>query len=77
MRTILGIAVCMLWALFAGAAGAQQRGPAQGNELPERDILNAGTVTVIRARPSSLVRIPTSVIWRSARLTLSGAVPPP
>ena len=49
MRTILGIAVCMLWALFAGAAGAQQRGPAQGNELPERDILNAGTVTVITA----------------------------
>ena len=49
MRTILGIAVCMLWALFAGAASAQQRGPAQGNELPERDILNAGTVTVITA----------------------------
>ena len=49
MRTILGIAVCMLWALFAGAAGAQQRGPAQGSELPERDILNAGTVTVITA----------------------------
>jgi uncharacterized protein len=49
MRTILGIAVCMLWALFAGAAGAQQRGPAPGNELPERDILNAGTVTVITA----------------------------
>jgi TRAP-type uncharacterized transport system substrate-binding protein len=39
----------MLWALFAGAAGAQQRAPAQGNELPERDLLNAGTVTVITA----------------------------
>ena len=36
-------------ALFAGAAGAQQRAPAQGNELPERDLLNAGTVTVITA----------------------------
>jgi len=49
MRAILGVAVCMLWALFAGAAGAQQRAPAQGNELPERDLLNAGTVTVITA----------------------------
>ena len=37
MRAIVGVAVCMLWALFAGAAGAQQRAPAQGNELPERD----------------------------------------
>ena len=49
MRAIVGAAVCMLWALFAGAAGAQQRTPAQGNELPERDLLNAGTVTVITA----------------------------
>ena len=49
MRAIFGVAVCMLWALFAGAAGAQQRAPAQGNELPERDLLNAGTVTVITA----------------------------
>ena len=49
MRAIFGVTICMLWALFAGAAGAQQRGPAQGNELPERDILNAGTVTVITA----------------------------
>lgn len=49
MRAIVGVAVCMLWALFAGAAGAQQRAPAQGNELPERDLLNAGTVTVITA----------------------------
>jgi TRAP-type uncharacterized transport system substrate-binding protein len=39
----------MLWAFFAGAAGAQQRTPAQSNELPERDLLNAGTVTVITA----------------------------
>jgi TRAP-type uncharacterized transport system substrate-binding protein len=49
MRRIIGVAVCMLWTLFAGAAGAQQRSPAQGNELPERDLLNAGTVTVITA----------------------------
>ena len=49
MRAIFGVAVCILWALFAGAAGAQQRAPAQGNELPERDLLNAGTVTVITA----------------------------
>jgi uncharacterized protein len=49
MRVIFGVAVCMLLALFAGAAGAQQRAPAQGNELPERDLLNAGTVTVITA----------------------------
>ena len=49
MRAIFSVAVCMLWALFAGAAGAQQRAPAQGNELPERDLLNAGTVTVITA----------------------------
>jgi TRAP-type uncharacterized transport system substrate-binding protein len=37
---------------FAGAAGAQQRGPAQSTqsaELPERDQLNSGTVTVITA----------------------------
>src|SRR5512141_2575698 len=51
MRAIIGVAVCTLLALFAGAAAAQQRGPApaQGNELPERDQLNAGTVTVITA----------------------------
>jgi TRAP-type uncharacterized transport system substrate-binding protein len=49
MRAICGVAVCMLWAFFAGAAGAQQRTPAQSNELPERDLLNAGTVTVITA----------------------------
>ena len=49
MRAIFGITVCTLLALFAGAAGAQQRAPAQGNELPERDLLNAGTVTVITA----------------------------
>jgi len=49
MRVIFGVAVCMLLALFAGAAAAQQRAPAQGNELPERDLLNAGTVTVITA----------------------------
>ncbi len=49
MRAIFRVAVCMLWALFASTAGAQQRAPAQGNELPERDLLNAGTVTVITA----------------------------
>jgi TRAP transporter TAXI family solute receptor len=49
MRVIFSVAVCMLLVLFAGAAAAQQRAPAQGNELPERDLLNAGTVTVITA----------------------------
>ena len=47
MRVIFGVTLCMLLALFAGTAGAQQRAPAQ--ELPERDLLNAGTVTVITA----------------------------
>jgi uncharacterized protein len=54
MRAIFGVAVCVLWALFADTAGAQQRAAApapaaQGGELPERDALNAGTVTVITA----------------------------
>lgn len=49
MRAIFGVAVCMLWVLFVGAASAQPRAAAQGNELPERDLLNAGTVTVITA----------------------------
>src|SRR4029453_2566429 len=48
----LGVATCTLLIFFAGAAGAQQRGPAQSTqsaELPERDQLNSGTVTVITA----------------------------
>jgi TRAP-type uncharacterized transport system substrate-binding protein len=51
MRTIFVVAVWMLSILFVSAAGAQQqqRAPAAGNELPERDQLNAGTVTVITA----------------------------
>src|SRR5690349_12221098 len=47
MRAILG--VFLLWVLFSSGAIAQQRTPAQGNELPERDLLNAGTVSVITA----------------------------
>jgi uncharacterized protein len=52
MRANLGVATCTLLIFFAGAAGAQQRGPAQSTqsaELPERDQLNSGTVTVITA----------------------------
>lgn len=49
MRAILGVAVSMLWVLLSSTVGAQQRSPAQVNELPERDLLNAGTVSVITA----------------------------
>lgn len=49
MRESLGVAVSILWVLFSSAAVAQQRSPAQGSELPERDLLNAGTVSVITA----------------------------
>lgn len=49
MRAILGVAVSLLWLLFSSTVGAQQRSPAQSSELPERDLLNAGTVSVITA----------------------------
>ena len=49
MRTILGAIVCIMLASFAGIADAQPRNPAQANDLPERDQLNSGTVTVITA----------------------------
>jgi len=49
MRENLGVAVVILWVLFSSGAVAQQRSPAQASELPERDLLNAGTVSVITA----------------------------
>jgi TRAP-type uncharacterized transport system substrate-binding protein len=57
MHFVRCLAVCIPLAFSADVAAAQQRRPAQaqaqaqaqGNELPERDALNAGTVTVITA----------------------------
>ncbi len=46
---MLRLAVCVVLAALAGTASAQQNSPAQGNGLPDRDALNANTVTVITA----------------------------
>jgi uncharacterized protein len=49
MQGMLRPAVCIVLAALAGAASAQQNIMAQGNSLPDRDAINAGTVTVITA----------------------------
>jgi len=49
MQRMLRPAVCIVLAALAGTARAQQSSPAQGDSLPDRDALNAGTVTVITA----------------------------
>jgi hypothetical protein len=49
MQGMLRPAVCIVLAALAGAASAQQSIMAQGNGSPDRDAINAGTVTVITA----------------------------
>jgi TRAP-type uncharacterized transport system substrate-binding protein len=50
MHGIIRIAVGVVLAVFASGVGAQQKGPVQPRgPLPERDALNANTVTVITA----------------------------
>jgi TRAP-type uncharacterized transport system substrate-binding protein len=49
MQGMLRPAVCIVLAALAGAASAQQSIMVQGNGLPDRDAINAGTVTVITA----------------------------
>ena len=49
MQAMLRPAVCIVLAALAGTASAQQNIMAQGNSLPDRDAINAGTVTVITA----------------------------
>ena len=49
MRVMLCLAVSTVLTFFGSVADAEQRSPAHGNELLERDTLNAGTVTVITA----------------------------
>ena len=49
MQGLLRPAICIVLAALAGEASAQQNIMAQGNSLPDRDAINAGTVTVITA----------------------------
>jgi hypothetical protein len=50
VRGMIRLVACVLPAVLASDVSAQPGRPNQGGELPERDALNAGTVTVITAR---------------------------
>ncbi len=49
MHRVLLLVACIVVGGLAGGASAQQARPPQAGEPPERDALNAGTVTVITA----------------------------
>ena len=49
MRSVVRVAICLVLAFLGSRAMAQQATPVISSDLPQRDVVNAGTVTVITA----------------------------